>query len=73
MAGVAPALVITAEYDLLKTDGNAYAARLHQAGVPVVHREFAGVDHNFTVQGPAAVGEQAWALMAAELQKAFGA
>jgi acetyl esterase len=40
LAGVAPALVLTAEHDPLRDDGRAYACRLAQAGVTVRHQEF---------------------------------
>jgi acetyl esterase len=71
VTGLAPALIITAEYDLLRDDGNAYAAKLREQGVAVTHREFAGVDHAFTYNGPKEAAQQAWQLMLTSLQKAF--
>jgi acetyl esterase len=72
--GLPSALVITAECDVLRDEGEAYARKLASAGVPVTAVRFSGVLHAFMMVDQLAQERQAASamrLLATELRQAF--
>lgn len=47
LSNLPPAVVLTAEHDVLRSEGEVYATRLLKSGVPVQHHRFKGQMHGF--------------------------
>jgi acetyl esterase len=73
LGGVAPAVVVTAECDPLRDEGEAYADALRAAGVPVRTRRYDGLPHGFFALGPVhPVSDKASREICADLKELLG-
>jgi acetyl esterase/lipase len=68
-AGLPPAHVITAGYDILKDEGKAYADALSEAGVPTTYVEYRDVIHGFLGFGNALSPAREASMLAGEEMK----
>jgi acetyl esterase len=73
VAGVAPATVLTAEFDPLRDQGEAYGRRLQEAGVPTEIMRADGVFHGyFGMQKFLPPAMEPWDVAVRALRSAFG-
>lgn len=62
LSGLPPALILTAEYDVLRDQGEAYARRLEEAGVPVSYSMYEGHIHGSSAFTKGMESARAWRL-----------
>ncbi len=73
LAGLPPAFLLVDEADVLRDEGEAYAARLRKAGVEVTTVRYDGITHDFMMLNPlsathatrAAIAQAIWVLRGA--------
>ena len=71
LSGLPPALVVTAEYDPLRDEGESYAARMRAAGVPVTCTRYDTIHSFLTNAANLDAGKKAMAQVIAALKAAF--
>jgi acetyl esterase len=73
--GLPPAVVITAGFDPLRSEGESYAKALAEASIPTIHRDYAGAIHGFMTMPSLGIcrraREQAWADVSAVLSRSL--
>ena len=63
LEGLPPAIVVTAGFDVLYSEGVSYAQKLRAANVPVTHRDYPGLFHGFITMMPFITGAAARELL----------
>jgi acetyl esterase/lipase len=72
LSNLPPAFILSAQYDFLRPEVDAYVARLREAGVPVCYQVWPGVLHNFFSQcSQLEIARVAMRNAAAQLRKAL--
>ncbi len=73
LTGLPAAMVVTAEFDPLRDEGESYAVRLRQAGVPVACTRYDGAIHGFlAMSNVAEIAKRGVEQVCAGLRAAFG-
>jgi acetyl esterase len=73
IAGIAPAVVVTAEHDRLRGEAHRYAEKLDAAGSLVEYHEVSGVDHGYNIMsGALDVTHQVYSRIAGHVVRATG-
>ncbi|MFI0468605.1 alpha/beta hydrolase fold domain-containing protein [Saccharopolyspora sp. 5N102] len=74
IAGIAPAVVITCEYDRLRDEGIRYAEALDAVGALVEHHDVVGTDHGYNIMsfGTRALTERMYGLIVGHVRRAAG-
>jgi acetyl esterase len=67
--GLPPAVMVTAGFDVLQSEGGAYARRLRAANVPVVHRDYPGLFHGFVTMMQFGAGGAARELLWSDMRR----